>query len=56
MPRTENGDGTNYHHEGVRTSVKHMFSASARYAGARMRLAVLETKLAAGDIKKATLL
>lgn len=55
FPRSESGDGTNDHHEGVRTSVKQIVSASARYAGARLRLAMLETKLAARDVRRATL-
>ncbi len=37
--------------DGVATSVKYLLSASARYAGARVRLLLLEARLAAEDTK-----
>jgi uncharacterized membrane protein YqjE len=52
-PRTD--DAAHHANEGVRTSVKQIISASGRYASARVRLMLLETRLAAMDVKKATI-
>ena len=44
------------HVDGVATSVKKLLSASGRYTSARVRLLLLETRLAAGDMKGALVL
>ncbi len=42
--------------DGVASSVKHLLSASARYTSARVRLLMLEARLAAADTKGALVL
>lgn len=42
--------------DGVALSVKHLLSASGRYVSARVRLLILEARLAAGEMKGALVL